>query len=386
LILERLRSIAHAENIQIGTAALEKITFSSGGSMRDAMSALDQVIAFSGQTVRDEDVSMLLGLVEPAILGNTVRAIAANDAEKILGIIGELAAAGQDLQNFCRCLLGQLRDLMVLKAGASDPSVLGVPESLLPDLKEQAGLFSREDLLRLFDALVRVEADLKHATQTRFQLEMGLIELAQIPRMRPLEELIADFSRLVERGDAQGVSGARPAAPASRPAEPKNEAPARARDWGGAARDALPVPPVPLAHSAPVVPDPEADAALRLIERMAAAVQKESLAPILQSLAGAKLQGDSVILDLGQPPNEFLRRQLKENLPVIARAASSAVGRTVQVVLDEVQAEAPKLQPGHAAAAKPAEEDVLERAKREPVVQSFLDTFPGPVKAEKIKP
>ncbi|MBZ5495521.1 MAG: DNA polymerase III subunit gamma/tau [Acidobacteriia bacterium] len=397
LILERLRTIARAENIQISTTALEQITFSSGGSMRDAMSALDQVIAFSGQTVRDEDVPMLLGLVEPAILGNTVRAISANDAQKILSIIGELAAAGQDLQNFCRCLLGQLRDLMVLKAGVSDPAVLGVPESMLPELTGQAALFSREDLLRLFDALLKVEADLRHATQTRFQLEMGLIELASIPRMRSLEELIADFARLVEGGAPQRTSGPRPglpAAPSNRPAGPRNEAPPPEQDRNRAvappargASPADPAPPPPPGNAAPSPPAPGSGAGTRrLLERIATAVPKESLEPILQSLAGAQLRGDVVILDLGQPPNEFLRRQLKDNLPVIAQAASTAVGRTVQVLLDDVQADAPKPEASLSSPGKPAEEDLLERAKREPAVQAFLDTFPGPVKAEKLKP
>jgi len=68
LILQRLQHIAQAEKIEISTSALEQVTFASGGSMRDAMSALDQVIAFSGATVGDEDVIMLLGLVEPAVL------------------------------------------------------------------------------------------------------------------------------------------------------------------------------------------------------------------------------------------------------------------------------------------------------------------------------
>src|SRR5947208_11094746 len=68
LILRRLSEVAGAENIRISTGALEQIAYSSGGSLRDAMSALDQVIAFSGEDVRDEDVTLLLGLVEPAVL------------------------------------------------------------------------------------------------------------------------------------------------------------------------------------------------------------------------------------------------------------------------------------------------------------------------------
>jgi DNA polymerase III gamma/tau subunit len=268
---------------------------------------------------------------------------------------------------------------------------------MLPDLTEQAGLFSREDLLRLFDVLLKVEADLKHATQTRFQLEMGLIELAQIPRMRSLEELIADFARLVEGGAHPGISAPRAVAPASAvshpagarsgttpPAKESNRTAAPPARNAVATDRAPAVPPTPVAAS---MPAPEGTSgAPTLLEQIAAAVQRGALESILHSLAGARLQGNSVILDLGQSPNEFLRRQLKDNLADIAQAASAVVGRTVQVLLDEVQTDAPRSQSGLAAAREPSEEDVLERAKKDPVVQSFLKTFPGPVKAEKLKP
>ncbi len=284
---------------------------------------------------------------------------------------------------------------MVLKAGVSDSAVLGVPESMLPELTEQAGLFSREDLLRLFDALLKVEADLRHATQTRFQLEMGLIELAQIPKMRSLEELIADFTRMVEGGQAPMASGARPSVPAAAPgrqAGPKNDAlPPETNSFSSAAPSARNNP-SNLTPAAPAIPAAHATVpaagggSRQLLEQMATVVQKESLVPILHSLAGAKLNGDFVILDLGQPPNEFLRRQLRDNIALITQAASKALGRQVQISLDDAQAEVPMGQASPPKAGPAAEEDVLERAKKQPAVKSFLDAFPGPVKAEKIKP
>ena len=397
LVLERLRAIAAAEQIEISVTSLEQIAFSSGGSMRDAMSALDQVIAFSGRTVRDEDVPMLLGLVEPAVLGRMVRAVAGNDTSAILSMVSDLSEAGQDLQNFCRCLLGRLRDLMVLKAGVSELAVLGVPESMLPQLTEQAALFSREDLLRLFDALLKVESDLRNAAQTRFQLEMGLVELAQIPRMRSLEELIADFSRLVKEGtpggpgrQAAGDSLPRPRARLA----PDVPEPAGKESLGStlpAPKDAGPVPSPPIA--APHSPGPQAvppaaesgGASRELLEQIAGAVHKESLEAILHSLPAARLQGDAVILDLELPVNDFLRRQLKDNLAVIGQAASKILGRTVQVSLGDVPATSDSGPASASAAGNSApEENVLERARRDPAVQSFLDIFPGPIKAEKL--
>jgi DNA polymerase-3 subunit gamma/tau len=213
LILDRLRTISEAEGIRISDSALEQVVFSSGGSMRDAMSALDQVIAFSGSEVRDEDVSTLLGLVEPRVLAETARAIAGNDLEVLLRTVAGLVEAGQDLNNFCRRLSGHFRNLMVVKAGISDPALLGIPESVLPDLRVQADLFSREDLLRLFDAFQKIEAGMKYATQVRFQLEMGLLEMAHIARLRPLEELVAEFSTYADDGPPRGPGGGSGAPP-----------------------------------------------------------------------------------------------------------------------------------------------------------------------------
>ncbi len=389
LILERLRQIAKSENIQISSAALEAVVFSSGGSMRDAMSALDQVIAFSGEVVRDEDVTMLLGLVEPRILGNTVRAIAANDADGLLKIVAGLVEVGQDLNSFCHRLLGQFRHLMVLKAGVSDPSVLGVPESLLPDLRQQSELFSREDLLRLFDLLLRVEADLKHATQLRFQLEMGLIETAQVARLRSLEEVISDFRQF-----AQGEGTAAAATPV--PVSPQTQSTAS----GHGSRPSPQAPPTPrevplhvttppaLEEAAPAGRSEEDSASpgqdtRELLLRIAAALNRESLESLLQELSGARLQGENVILDPGKA-TEFFRRQVKENLPAICQAASKVVGRNVRVLLGDSPGDTPHPAAPTATLSTLSSEDILEKAKREPVVKSFLDVFPGPVKAEKM--
>jgi DNA polymerase-3 subunit gamma/tau len=401
LILERLKHIARSENVRISDFALEQVAFASGGSMRDAMSALDQVIAFGGETVRDEDAVMLLGLVEPKVLGETVRAIASGDADTILKVVAGQVETGQDLQNFCRRLLGQFRNLMVVKAGVSDTVLLGVPESLLPDLRSQAELFSREDLLRLFDAFLRVEADLRYATQMRFQLEMGLIELSQITRLRPLEEVIAEFTSLAGTDalvrqpgptarPASAPSQARPAAALPVPPPPSVD---RAATGVKPVRAAAPVPPrsetpkpeaaVPAQPTAAQLPEGVHDPR-ELIMRISAHVRKESLESILQAIPSVELRGGTLILEPG-PISDFYRRQIRDNLPVIAQAASEVFGRSVSVQIGGSPAQ--DMPPAPVSRPEPPEVrkvDVLERAKKEGAVQSFLEVFPGPVKAEEI--
>ncbi|MBN1569948.1 MAG: DNA polymerase III subunit gamma/tau [Acidobacteria bacterium] len=390
LIMKRLREISETEGIQISTVALEQVVFSSGGSMRDAMSALDQVIAFSGASVRDEDVAMLLGLVEPKVLGQTIRAIAGNDVAALLQIVADLVEVGQDLNNFCRRLSGQFRNLMVLKAGITDPALLGIPESILPDLREQAGLFSREDLLRLFDAFLKIEAGMRYATQIRFQLEMGLIELAHMTKLRPIEDLIAELSADEEGNPPRNPEGSARSAAAKPETPPARPNPSR---WGAKpppseTKNVISAPKheqkisssAPAAESseqAPPVADPR-----NLLFRIAGAVGRESLESLMQSLEGAQLKDNLVIL-LPGTANEFTRRQIKNSLADITQAATRIVGSSVKVMLAE---------PESKVIANTVSEqnnrsddgDLLEAAKREPIVKSFLDVFPGPVKAEKI--
>lgn len=122
-----------------------------------------------------------------------------------------------------------------------------------------------------------------------------------------------------------------------------------------------------------------------LLLKIAAAVQRESLQSLLQALEGARLQGETVVLEAGSA-NEFYRRQVRESLALIGQAASRVIGREVKVRLHEgvVGENSEKAGGTNPADANVPVIDVLERAKRDPVVQSFLDTFPGPVKAEKI--
>lgn len=144
-----------------------------------------------------------------------------------------------------------------------------------------------------------------------------------------------------------------------------------------------PVPAVaPEAHAAgeaeavPPVQDPRA-----LLLRIASAVEREALESLLQSFDGARIQGDRLILEPG-PASDFVRRRIKDNLSIITQAAAKIIGSKVTVVLEESesrQEENPQSKSDSA-----PESDILEKAKREPVIKSFLDTFPGPVKAEKI--
>src|ERR1051325_182410 len=114
-ISDQLRQIAASLGVKINESALLSIARAGEGSMRDAESALDQVISFAGQVVTDEDVSAALGLVDIETLNDTIRAIAAEDSGRILRIVDEVVSRGYDLRNFCREMIVHLRSLLVIK-------------------------------------------------------------------------------------------------------------------------------------------------------------------------------------------------------------------------------------------------------------------------------
>ncbi len=205
-ITDQLRNIAAVEGIQIGDAALLAIARAGEGSMRDAESAFDQVISFSGREIKDEDVSAALGLVDLETLNQTVAAVASQDAGRAMRIIDEVVTRGYDLRTFCRELIVHIRALLVVKVSGFDAELVQMPQSEGESLSKLADAFSEQDLVRFFSILTKTEQDIRTASQPRFHLEIGLMKLVQARRLYQLEEAL----RRLEEIEARLGSMARP--------------------------------------------------------------------------------------------------------------------------------------------------------------------------------
>lgn len=200
-IFARLREIAALEGVTIGEDALREIARAGAGSLRDAQSAFDQVIAFSGNEITVEDVGSSLGLVSVATLLQFVEAIAGRQTAQLLNLVEEVYSRGYDARNFTRELMGCFRNLLLIKAGIAGEEIRGVTDVEAVGINRLAPLFSEDDLVRCFRLLAETEKELKDSPQPRFQLEMGLIGLARLKRLRPLEELIGRLEALERRID-----------------------------------------------------------------------------------------------------------------------------------------------------------------------------------------
>jgi DNA polymerase-3 subunit gamma/tau len=205
-IFQRLREIAAGEGVKISDPALREVARAGAGSLRDAQSAFDQVIAFSGDQITEEDVTTALGLVSAATLGRFVEAIADREAAEILNLVEEVFVRGYDLRNFTRELTAYLRHLLVIKSGISGSDLLGVTDVEVDRLKQLSSRFSEEDLVRLFHLLAETEKEIKDSPHPRFQLEIGLVKLTHATRLKTLDELIKRLEELESRitDDASG--------------------------------------------------------------------------------------------------------------------------------------------------------------------------------------
>ncbi|MBO0857824.1 MAG: DNA polymerase III subunit gamma/tau [Chloracidobacterium sp.] len=205
-IFQRLREIAAGEGVKISESALREIARAGAGSLRDAQSAFDQVIAFSGDQIAEEDVTTSLGLVSSATLGRFIESIADQNTAEILNLVEEIFVRGYDLRNFTRELNAYLRHLLVIKSGVGEQVLLGVTDVEVGRLKQLSSKFSEEDLVRLFHLLAETEKEIKDSPYPRFQLEIGLVKLAHTTRLKTLDELIKRLEDLESRitGEANG--------------------------------------------------------------------------------------------------------------------------------------------------------------------------------------
>ena len=195
-IADQLKNIAAAEKIAVDDSALLLMARAADGSMRDAQSAFDQVIAFAGQKVTVDDVATVLGLVGRDLVLDIVTAVADETASAAFELSGRAVELGYDLRSVVRELSRVVRDLLVLSV---DPSRIADPEIAAESERERVSAlvsrFSREDLLRAFDILTKAEADVRVAAQPRYHLEMALLRWIHMRKLVPLTELLGGVGR-----------------------------------------------------------------------------------------------------------------------------------------------------------------------------------------------
>ncbi len=205
-ITGRLEQIAKEEKLTIEPGALAVIARMAEGSLRDALSLLEQARAYCGDNIPDKEVRELLGVVPEDALEELVNAIAEGSADRALGLVHRFQKDGRNLQHFCREAIRHIRNLLIARVSGADSELIAATPDQRPGLARAAALFGEEDLTRFFQILLQTDDSLRRAPDPRVHLEMGLLRLINAGRLVPLEELISEIK--IGVGGATGSPGA----------------------------------------------------------------------------------------------------------------------------------------------------------------------------------
>ncbi len=202
-ILQQLRDLAAQEKIAADDDALALLAEAGDGSMRDALSIMDQAIASTAAHLTLESVRNLIGAAPSSALETVMQSVAESSSEKILVLVDELLGEGHSPTHFARQLVRFLRNVTVAKIAGKDSSLLQVSSDERARVGRIADLFTEEDLARHLQIMLRTHGELGYRQEQRFHLELGLLKMAHAQRLLPLEQLLSDAAA------SQGPGGAR---------------------------------------------------------------------------------------------------------------------------------------------------------------------------------
>ena len=362
--VSQLRRISTEEGIEATDEALAVIANSAEGSLRDALSALDQAIACCGRVLDGAAVRNLLGVISSEVLEEVAAAVVAGSSERMLEVVDRLVREGHDLRNFCRELVRHFRNLLVMRTAGAASGLVEAPQAERERLASAARQFSEDDLTRILQLALSLYSELHHSAAPQFHTELGLLKLVHARRLVPIEELL---SRGESGPGAPPRGGMRQPGPTpleadvtrkrGRPAEPQGSSPARPAPSAAPAAPAGPVPGQLLAR----------------LEQMA----KYMLAINLEQATNWRV-GDTEVTACFPLDNGAQRIISRDDQALVRQLCCELLGRPVSFRLsvetaaagDAAADDAGTAEPGRAAAGQPAAGS--DRARHDPQVGEMI--------------
>ncbi len=215
-ITGRMKELMDTEKVEVEDRALTYIAKAADGSMRDALSLLDQCIAFYlGQRLTYDNVLEVLGAVDTDVFSRLLRKILQRDVAGVLDIVEDLVMMGRELTQLASDFTWYLRNLLLLKTSDNIEDVLDVSTENMAQLKEEAQMIETDMLFRYIRIFSELSGQLKYSTQKRVMLEVALIKMcvpametdqnSVLDRIRAVEEKQEELARGLENGTAQKV-------------------------------------------------------------------------------------------------------------------------------------------------------------------------------------
>jgi len=381
-----LRKMAEGEKITVPDPVITLIVRAAEGSLRDAQSALDQVIAFSGDAVTEDQARAVLGVIDGDLIAGFFAAVRARDCARLVGIVDTVFENGYQAVQFLEDLMAYGRDLLLVRAVAEAGRYLPGGPDQARELQTAAAVFDEDELLRILELLTREEQRLKSTSNPRVLLEALAIRLARLADLTPIEDLIA---RLEKGATAPAASG---------PAPTTGAGPGPARRAGPALGPSPPVatgaaPAAAIGPAAPVFEGSDAGGPA-WVETILRRVQDErgALGGILAQAAWVEIADDALLIAFDDKHTFFRDKvESRDTSDYLKRVAREVSGKNLQVRTVSAAAmtrpagpaPAPGL-PAAPSAARPARGTALpedrrrqlqDEALREPLVKSVLETF-----------
>jgi DNA polymerase III subunit gamma/tau len=398
-ILGQLRELTRRENIPADEDALALLAEAGDGSIRDALSILDQAIASTADHLTLDSVRRLIGAAPAGALEAVMQEVAESSSEKVLLLVDELISEGHSPAHFARQLVRFLRNVTVAKIAGKDSSLLQISDDERSRAGRIADLFSEEDLARHLQIMLRTHGELGYRQDQRFHLELGLLKMAHAQHLLPLEQLLSDVA---PSASAAPRTGGRPVL-ASTPEARRTETPVRSnnvspfaadsarkntpKSEAGSESSASAVRPgnsggtiVIMGSAAPAVseaaPEPQAVAksevgAEALRDVVLNALSGQPMLVSLLEVAQWSLEGNSVVARVALSSTMIDMSFTPDTRRIASAAASGAAGRPVKV----------QVQPGGAPQASPAvarsssNGSARSRAEQDPIVRSMQEKF-----------
>jgi len=234
-IVGQLRDLVGREKIEADDDALALLAEAGDGSMRDALSILDQAIASSSGKITADSVRNLVGAAPAHILEEVMQAVARGASDEVLREVDHLISEGHSPTHFARQMVRFLRNATVAKIAGKDSSLLQISSEERERVARVAELFGEEDLTRHLHIMLRTHGELGYKQEQRFHLELGLLKMAHAQRLLPIEQLLSDVSASSGGGSGAGALAKPIAVAPGRAAPQQNRFPQEREDVAPAA-------------------------------------------------------------------------------------------------------------------------------------------------------
>ena len=403
-LIQQLRHLTQAEGFECDEAGLALLAREADGSLRDAESLLDQVVAWSNGRVDEAAVRDALGVADRQALFRVVEAILAEDPAQVLRLTGDLYQYGYDPRRLCHDLLTHFHDLVVAKVSADVSILADLPDHEVEIVRKQAALRSREDLQRFFASLLETEEAVRKSAYTQLVIEMALVKLASQPPVLPIQEALAKLEELQH----QFGSTSRPAPTRQQRFRPAASAGSIGSSGLKDSKDStdLSTPPttVPQAEDA-AQPAPSLDPAAVPVsapvtsgtaehleqgeqwDGFLATVRSKKISLFFALKTGYLLDLTPTALQIGVDKEPYLKELLRqENRTVLEESAEQFFGRRLSVAVQKDRPGPATQQPGSlpgegATSRKRAPR--TRQARSDPLVRTALDILGGEIQTKR---